>query len=317
MNNLSPAPLSCDAHIAQEDLVSAFVEHLDRNRGTLPSTQAVYARHARDFLVALYGDGSADLRAISARVVCDYVQSHAARRRLHATRMATTVLRSFLTFLQIQGCCDPSVHAAVPAVPHRRLADVPKVLSDQHVRALMATFDLSRASGLRDNAMTLCMACLGLRAGEVARVTLEDIDWRAGSLRIVTTKARRVHVLPLPPDLGRSLAAYLRNGRPPTSERCVFVQHGRGRGKGGPLTGGTVRAAIRRAWARAGLADVPRGTHALRHTLASRMLRCGADLKQIADVLRHRHLDTTMIYAKVDLDRLAEVAQPWPGASLS
>lgn len=295
-----------------EKLVGSFVEYLDGVRGTVPATQGVYARHARQFLEARWGTGSLNLRALSPRDIYEYVADYAARRRLSATKSMTTGLRSFLRFLAMRGDCEPSLAAAVPTVPRRRLSSIPKVCSDEDLCALLRTFDRTTATGLRDRAITLCLVHLGLRAGEIARITLDDIDWRAGVLKVATVKGRRVSALPLPLDVGSSFVAYLRGGRPPTSERHLFVQHARGRKKGIPLDATGVRAAVRRAWKRAGVAVCSMGTHALRHTLASRMLRGGADLKQVADVLRHRCLDTTMIYTKIDLGRLAEVAQPWP-----
>ncbi len=158
--------------------------------------------------------------------------------------------------------------------------------------------------------MTLCLAQMGLRAGEVAALSLDDIDWRAGTLRLARAKERRASVLPLPAQVGRALVSYLRNGRPPTRGRQVFVRRRAPRGE--PITSSSVSAVVRRAFTRARI-DVPiRGAHVLRHTAATRMVRGGASLKEVADILRHRSLDTVMIYTKLDLPTLAEVAQPWP-----
>jgi site-specific recombinase XerD len=156
--------------------------------------------------------------------------------------------------------------------------------------------------------MTLCMAQMGLRAGEVAALSLDDIDWRAGTLRLARGKERRTSVLPLPAKVGRAMVSYLRNGRPPTRARRVFVRHRAPLGE--PLTSSSVTAVLRCAFVRAGLPS--QGAHVLRHTAATRMVRAGASLKEVADVLRHRSIDTVMIYTKLDLTTLAEVAQPWP-----
>lgn len=166
--------------------------------------------------------------------------------------------------------------------------------------------------GRRDHAMTLCLVQLGLRAGEIAALTLEDVDWRAGTMRLAKSKEHRASLLPVPVTVGHALAAYLRRGRPRTLVREVFVRHGLPAGQ--PITSSAVSAVVRRAFQRASL-DVPsRGAHILRHTAATRMMRAGTSLKEVADILRHRALETTMIYAKVDLRALMEVALPWPGA---
>jgi integrase len=158
--------------------------------------------------------------------------------------------------------------------------------------------------------MTLCLAQMGLRAGEVAALSLDDIDWRAGTLRLTRGKERRTSVLPLPAPVGRAVVGYLQNGRPSAAGRRVFVRHRAPIGQ--PITPACVALAVRRAFVRAHV-DVPvRGAHVLRHTAATRMVRAGASLKEVADVLRHRSLDTVMIYTKLDLPTLCEVAQPWP-----
>jgi hypothetical protein len=158
-------------------------------------------------------------------------------------------------------------------------------------------------------AIALCFTALGLRAGEVARLTLDDVDGRAGRLTLAPGKTRRAHQLPLPAPLAAALVAYLQHGRPPTRSRVLFVHHRAQRGQ--PLGPSGVRVAVRGGYARAGLGTRFTGTHVLRHTAATRMLRAGVPLKEIADVLGHRSLDTSAIYAKVDLDALTAVALPW------
>jgi integrase len=154
------------------------------------------------------------------------------------------------------------------------------------------------------------MAGLGLRAGEVARLSLDDIDWGSAILRIPTSKARRFDELPLVKEVGKAIADYLLNGRPQTDVRQVFVQHKSSIGAG--LSSSAVSAAVRRAFNRTDFDLSSKGAHVLRHTLGARMVRKGVSIKAIADVLRHRHIDTSMVYTKVDLPRLREVALPWP-----
>ncbi len=161
--------------------------------------------------------------------------------------------------------------------------------------------------------MILCLSTLGLRASEVADLKLEDINWRAGLLHVRKRKSGRGSVLPLPHKLGRAITAYLRTGRPETRDRHVFLLHGGAIGM--PIRSHVVAHAVRRALLRAGIDAPTWGSHLLRHTLATRMVRHGATLKEIADVLGHRAVDTTAIYAKVDVSSLAEVALPWPEVS--
>jgi integrase len=157
--------------------------------------------------------------------------------------------------------------------------------------------------------MVRCALDLGLRRGEVAGLSLDDIDWRAGTITLRRTKSRREDCLPLPAATGRAIADYLRLERPQTDSRAVFVRHGTPRGR--PIGPDCVGKTIRQAYARAGLPYT--GAHLLRHTMASRLLAGGSSLKEVADVLRHRSLDTTLIYAKLDSRNLSAVALPWPG----
>jgi integrase len=183
-------------------------------------------------------------------------------------------------------------------------------LSDQELQAFLAGFDRRTPTGRRGYAIALCFTGLGLRVAEVAQLTLDDIDWRAGILTLAPGKGRRVDRHPLPPQVAVAIAAYLRHGRPSTLAREIFVHHRAPRGQ--PLGASGVRGAMRQVYHRVGLGRRLTGTHVLRHTAASRLLRAGASMKEIADVLRHRSLDTSAIYAKVDLVALAAVALPWP-----
>ncbi len=222
-----------------------------------------------------------------------------------------TALRSFVRCLRLRGLCDARLLGAVPTIPNWKLSHLPKVLAGEQVRVMLGSFDRDTPLGRRGYAIALCLVRLGLRACEVARLSLDDIDWRRGVLR-VTGKGGRARLLPLPADLGRAIVAYLRGGRVPTVDRHIFVRHRVPVGE--PLDSGSVQATIRTAWKRARVAVPSKGTHALRHTVATRLLRAGASLKEIADVLGHRSIDTTAVYAKLDIAHLAEVALPWPAA---
>jgi site-specific recombinase XerD len=225
-----------------------------------------------------------------------------------------TALRSFFQFLRTEGICDDRLEAAIPAVANWRLSTIPRCLSDEQLNQLLAAPVPSSPCGYRDRAMVLCLSTLGLRPGEVADLHLEDLDWRSGTVHLRTRKTRRGAVLPLPNDAGRAIVDYLRKERPETNERRVFVQH-LGRRTGEPISSNAVSAAAVRALRRAGVESPLAGAYVFRHTMASRMVRRGMSLKEVADFLGHRCLDTTTIYAKLDLPALYEVALPWPEVS--
>jgi integrase/recombinase XerD len=229
-----------------------------------------------------------------------------------SAQVVTCAVRSYLRFRAFLGDHTEPLIAAAPSVAQWRLATLPKALPPADVNRMLNSFDRSTAIGQRDYAIVRCLTDLGLRASEVAHLQIDDVNWRAGTLKIKGAKGQRVQLLPLPIQTGEAIVDYLRHGRPATRIRTLFVRH---RGPiDRPVDTGVVRSAIHRASVRCNL-NPGVGTHILRHTAACRMLQAGASMKDIADVLRHRRLDTTMIYAKVDLARLVRVAAPWPGRS--
>lgn len=295
-------------------VLETFETHLAETCGASPGTRRCYLQHVRFFLRARFGEGPVDLTRIVPMDLVKYISDYATRVKRRTAKKAASALRSFLRSLQLQGLCSAELVAAVPSIRSWKLSDIPKLLSEEQVQRLLDSFDCASRQGRRDYAMTLLMARLGLRAGEVAGISLDHIDWRGGTLRIEGGKRRRSHVLPLPADVGRAVVAYLKHGRPQGKgkQRRLFLRHRPPVGE--PISSGAVGAVIRRAHERAQLKAVGKGTHALRHTLATRLLRGGANLKEIADILGHRSIDTTAIYAKVDLARLSTVGLPWPEA---
>lgn len=221
----------------------------------------------------------------------------------------TAGLRAFLRFCHVTGLVPRPPVDAVPKVASWRLASLPKAVDPPIVAALLASCDRRSTFGRRDFAVLMLLARLGLRAGEVTSLRLEDIDWRAGDI-LIRGKGPRLERLPLPADVGEAIAAWLRRGRPRCAAREVIT---RVRAPHGPLTPGGIAAIVHAACLRAGVDHI--GAHRLRHTAATEMLRAGAGLVEIGQVLRHRSLITTAIYAKVDRAGLVEVASPWPGAS--
>jgi integrase len=220
-------------------------------------------------------------------------------------------LRSFLRYLQFHGLRGSSLIAAVPIIRGWRLSRLPKAMTEKQRQDFLSEFDRSTATGRRNYAMVLCQLDLGLRVSEVARLRLDDINWREAIVRIEVAKTGRARELPLPVRVGRAISQYFRNGRPSSSDRHVFLRH---RWRHGVAVGpDVIRRVIYRTFAKMKGCEHLRGSHVLRHTAATQMLRNGASLKKIADVLGHRSMNTTVIYAKVDLRTLAAVALPWPG----
>jgi integrase len=221
-------------------------------------------------------------------------------------------MRCYLRFRGVAGDFVQPLIDAVPSVAHWRLASLPEVLSQQEIQRLLDSFKRLERSPKRAYAMTRCLTDLGLRASEVVRLKLSDVDWRSGTIRLVANKSRRVDILPLPPETGQAIVDYLQTERPESSSRALFARHCAPFEK--PVQAGVVRSMVQRAYIRSGLPHSR--VHLLRHSLASRLLKEGTPLKEIAEILRHRSLDTSVIYTKVDTNRLSAVAMPWPGRSL-
>jgi site-specific recombinase XerD len=294
-----------------ESLVEAYRQHQRRVRGLRDSTLRDYEHYARSFLRFSLGDDPLDPTQLTPARVVEFVLSLRGRFSPRSMKHVRTALRSLFRFLCVQGYGDERLQQAIPAVAHWRMAKLPRCLTDEQLAQVLAAFNLQTPCGLRDRAMVLCLSTPGLRPTELAELHLEDIDWRGGMVRLRTRKTRRGAVLPLPREAGRVIASYLRKSRPATTERRVFVQH-LGRRRGESLSGHTVTEAAVRALRRAGVDAPLEGACVFRHTVASRLLARGARLKEVADFLGHQCLDTTTIYAKVNLPTLREVALPWP-----
>jgi site-specific recombinase XerD len=287
-----------------------FDEYLRTASGLQEATRIYRRRYVREFLHEFFRDGAVAMSRLTPKDVIAYVSKPAARLKPTSAKVLASSLRSHFRFLRLHGKCEEALALAVPAPATHRLASLPRILTDAQVWRLLAAFDRRTVAGRRDYASTRCFTNLGLRAEEVARLRLDDIDWRQGIVRMAGTKSRRDDQLPLTNLIGGAIAAYIRRGRPQTPTRQVFLRVRPPIGKGAAPR--TVRGVILRAAARAGLEFLVTGNRILRHTAATHMLRRGASLKEVADVLRHRSLDTTTIYTKVDLPRLARVAAPWP-----
>lgn len=292
------------------NLLLKFVKHLVDVHGVTLPTVRNYSSYVREFLKTKYRSGQIDLKKIDANDVREYVFAKASAYKPKTIKRLAASLRAFFRFLAITNEITSSLENTVPTVPERILSTLPKYLTDEDLQSLFSCFDLSKSTGLRNRAMALLMARVGLRSCEVAQLTLDNVNWREGTIQIEKSKSHYASSLPLPKEVGQALVDYIRKGRPPSKERHIFLTHIFPAGR--PLLAAPVSTNITRALKHSCLRVRPCGSHTLRHTLATQLLRKGATLKEIADLLRHRSIETTNIYAKVDLKKLAEVALPWP-----
>ena len=289
-----------------EALLSSFEGFLLQERAVTPSTAAVYVARARRFLAWCAPD--AELASLTASDVTGAVLQESVSESVSATKLFVTALRSFLRYSFIEGLTSSDLSAAALSVARPRLSSLPMGIDTRTAAALLRSCDRRRPKGRRDYAILVTLLRLGLRAGEVAHLRLEDVDWRAGEV-VVHGKGRHEDRLPLPNDVGEAIAAYLERGRQNGAlQREVFL---RAVAPVGPLTTNGISGIVRFACVRAGVPVVR--AHRLRHTLACQLAGAGAPLPAIAEVLRHRAISTTAEYARVDIEGLRAVAQPWPG----
>jgi len=284
-------------------LVQGFRHWLSRHRGASERTRSIYSSAAVELLRELGDDpGQYDAKRLRA-----FLLNRARQRGVGGTKAILSALRMFLRYLATQGKCQPGLDAAIPAIAGWRLATLPRCLSVDEVEQLLSACDLTSPMGLRDRAIILLLARLGLRASDVAALRFADIDWNDGSI-LVKGKSQREARLPLPQEVGDAILAYLQH-RPRVRNERVFlrcVAPFRGLQRGG------VSQIVRRNMRRADLTAPSYGSHILRHTAATEMLRQGVSLYDIGSVLRHRSADMSAYYAKVDMGLLKQVAQPWP-----
>jgi site-specific recombinase XerD len=297
-----------------DDLAASFGHHLLHQQGLADSSIERYRTVAWQFLTERYGRAAVDLRTVGAVDVIGFVQRQAKRMQPPALKCVVNGLRSFLRYAQYRGDVAPELVAAVPAVAGWACTPaLPKAIAADHAQRAIDNCDLTTAIGLRDRAILLLLARLGLRACEVIALRLEDCDWERAHL-LVHGKGRRECVLPMPVDVGEAIASYLERGRPICEDRHLFLRSRApvsGFLQGSDGVGSIVRYALRRA-----NVDAPHsGSHQFRHALAVRMLQGGASLPEIGEVLRHRSPQSTSIYARVDIEALRSLAVAWPGGA--
>jgi site-specific recombinase XerD len=302
---LAPEPAAVSSPI--DRLLCSFERYLVAERGLAAGTIVGYAGHVRWFLDGLGPGGLAGLSA--GEVTGAVLRKAASGVSVSAAQYFVSGLRSFLRFCFVEGLVEADLSQAALVVRGRRSSSLPRGISKTDAQALLGSCDRRSGLGRRDYAVIITLLRLGLRRGELARLTLDDIDWRAGEL-VVHGKGGREDRLPLPADVGAAIASYLRRGRPGSDRREVFL---RARAPYAPIASATVASTVRRACRRAGIPEV--GSHRLRHTTACAMVSAGVPIVRIGQVLRHRSLQSTAIYARVDTERLRLLATPWPGGT--
>lgn len=293
-----------------ERCTKAYEVYLREVRGLAEATIVNYVPFICKFLKDRFGVGPLVLSQLCASDVARFVRRQASHLHRKRAKLLTTALRSFFRYARYLGRTKLDLAAAVPAVADWSMSSIPRAIATEQVRQLLASIDRRTAMGRRDYAILLLLARLGLRSGEVASLELDNIDWNTGQLSVRGKSGQRSE-LPLPAEVGEALAAYLQHGRPQSTSRRVFL-----RAKA-PIRGfrgaSGVGSIVRHRLQRAGLNAPTHGAHQFRHGLATQMLRQGASLDEIGEVLGHHNPQTTMIYTKVDLDALRALAMPWPG----
>jgi len=289
---------------------SDFNHYLTRQRNLAASTIDSYLEVVHRFLGQRFDQQRPELESLCTEDVTRFMLAQSQRYSSARAKLIATALRSFFRFLFQRGVIAIDLSKSVPTVAHWHLSTLPRFMSADEVSCLLQACDQRTAQGRRDYAILLLLARLGLRAGEVAALTLDDLDWERAEL-LVKGKSSRRERLPILHDVGEALTNYLYDGRPVCATRQVFVclrapQRGFANGQ-------AVSTIVRRTLVRAGLKPPLKGAHLLRHSLATELLRNGASLVEIGELLRHRNLKTTQIYAKVDQATLSVLAQPWPG----
>ncbi|MEO8411310.1 MAG: tyrosine-type recombinase/integrase [Propionivibrio sp.] len=316
MNAKTPQPASIERgdaastdHIDEE--LRRYDAYLRDLRGLSPGSRRHGLRIAGRLLRQKFGSGVVDIARLCPADVRQFLadQLDARRTPSNAATLASG-LRSYLHYRSVCGDAVNTLTAVISLPAHWRLATLPHALTAEEVEQFLNSIRFARRWPKRGYAIARCALDLGLRAGEIARLSINDIDWRAGTVTLRGTKSFRQDTLPLPVETGQALADYLQHERPPTSNPAIFVRRLGARDQ--PITSYAIQKVITRAYRRGGLPHS--GSHALRHTLACRLVEHGSSLKEVADLLRHRSLNTTLIYAKLDTPMLSTVPLPWPGS---
>lgn len=292
--------------------LQSFDTYLTHVRGVATGTRRIYLRYARDFLTACFGTGPVTWTTLTPDLIVQFVQTKAAALSPSTCRAPVTATRVLLKFLVTTGAMPARVVGAVPTIRQWKHATLPDILSRDDLDRVLAAVDPTRGTGARDRAVLLLLARLGLRASDIAALRLDHLHWRDGQILVPPGKSGRERLVPLSHEVGNALVAALRSRPAAVTPRAVFV---RARPPYRPLSAAAVTGIAQRRLRRVGVTGRRLGAHVFRHTIATHLVQRGVSMKAVADVLGHARLETTAIYAKLDLDTLAAVALPWPGGA--
>jgi len=297
---------------ASQLLLQDFRRHFLEERGAAPESYLALQPILHQFLAECFPDESTDCARLTANDVIGFVRRYAYRHSPGRAKLLVTALRVFLRYLRQRGDIASDLAACVPRVAMWPGSTIPKFLSPDQVRQVLAGCDRNRALGMRNYAILLLLSRLGFRADEIVRLTLDNIDWEKGC---ITFRGKGGHwaQMPLPADVGEAIVRYLQHGRPPSPCRRLFLRHAAP--KAGFTNSGAISTLVRRAILWAGINTQRKGSHLFRHSLATRMVNEGSSLPEIAELLRHQSIETTNLYAKVDFQALRSIALPWPGGA--
>jgi len=306
-------------HSSEQKLPTSIASELDDFRhylvstcGLAPSTVAYRLKYVGQFLFRCFGEQQVKLSLLTPLSVHEFIISFSKRLTPSSLQVVRSSLRSYLRFRRLKGDITEHLTSALPVFANwKKFSKVTKVPNSEQLRAFLDAFDKTYPTGLRDYAVARCLVDLGLRAHEVANLSLDSVDWRGGVITITGGKGQRIQQLPLPRETGAAIAQYLVKGRHGSTSRALFLRHKTPFNS--PISTRAVYGVVKRAMARAGLYQDFKGTHVLRHAMAIRLQESGASLKEIADLLRHKHLQNTTIYAKANQKDLRAVALPWSG----
>lgn len=293
-----------------DQMINEFDTYLVNTCGLARNTRLYHRRHVKVFLNKFFSKGVLRLDRLQPREVLSFLYENIKSYKRRTFGLFVYSIRSFFKFLQFKGLCSANLVSALPRIVEWKHGALPEYLSAEKLKKFFSAFDRSTALGKRDYAMATCMVELGLRGYEVANIKLEDINWRDQTLRLSRGKTRQEYLLPIPQSMMDALVDYLQYGRPKTTSRQIFVYHRAPVGAG--IIPKVVTEVVRRALRRTNIIPNSAGTNLLRRTFATKLLTKGAKIKEIADLLRHKSINTTAIYLKVDFNQLRQVALPWP-----
>ncbi len=306
-NNIIKTPVAENTHI--DECLGQYREHLLKNQGISEETIRGRLRHARHFLAHQFGSGSIEFSNLRPRDIEQFLLDRSRQCNAMGIKVVTSALRCFLRFLHFRGDIPKELIESVPTIPSWRHREIPGFLVNEDINLLLQHCKSDTPQGQRDMAILLLLIRLGLRAIEICRLRLDDIDWHGGFITVLGKNGKRDR-LPLLYDIGEAISAYLQHGRPRCSTRCVFV---RVIAPFKPFASScAIASVVRSALSRAGLNPQRKGSHLLRRSVATLMLQSGASLTEIGQILRHQKADTTAIYAKIDFGQLHSIARPWP-----